>query len=75
VLDLAVPRRIKGYVDTRAFYCGTPAPLYPSSEAGWVAEVNCTPGELVKVDRVVVADAAERTTPQVLKMDHDPTSI
>jgi exonuclease SbcD len=43
--------------DTRAFYCGTPAPLYASSEAGWVAEVLCTPGEPVKVERVVVADS------------------
>jgi DNA repair protein SbcD/Mre11 len=40
---------------TRAFYCGTPAPLYASSEAGWVAEVNCTPGASVRVERVVVA--------------------
>ncbi|MGH7877897.1 MAG: metallophosphoesterase family protein, partial [Candidatus Binataceae bacterium] len=40
---------------TRAFYCGTPAPLYAGSEAGWVAEVNCTPDAPVRVDRVVVA--------------------
>jgi DNA repair protein SbcD/Mre11 len=39
---------------TRAFYCGTPAPLYDSSEAGWVLQINCVPGEPVKVDRVSV---------------------
>ena len=48
--------------DTRAFYCGTPAPLYASSEAGWVAEVICTPGEPVKVERVVVAGVAGTAT-------------
>jgi DNA repair exonuclease SbcCD nuclease subunit len=40
---------------TRAFYCGTPAPLYASEEAGWVAEVRCVPGEQVSIERVVVA--------------------
>ena len=39
---------------TRAFYCGTPAPLYASSEAGWVARVTCVPGEDVKIDRIIV---------------------
>jgi exonuclease SbcD len=42
--------------NTRAFYCGTPAPLYASEEAGWVAQVNCVPGELVQIERVVVRD-------------------
>jgi len=40
---------------TRAFYCGTPAPLYASEEAGWVAEVRCVPGERVSIERVIVA--------------------
>ena len=44
---------------TRAFYCGTPAPLYASSEAGWVAEVVCNPGEPVKVDRIIVRNGAD----------------
>jgi DNA repair protein SbcD/Mre11 len=39
---------------TRAFYCGTPAPLYAGSEAGWVAEVVCLPGQPVQVDRLIV---------------------
>ena len=45
---------------TRAFYCGTPAPLYASSEAGWAAEVVCIPGEPVKVDRIIVRNGADR---------------
>jgi DNA repair protein SbcD/Mre11 len=40
---------------TRAFYCGTPAPLYASSEAGWVLQINCIPGEPVQVERLIVA--------------------
>jgi exonuclease SbcD len=40
--------------DTRAFYCGTPAPLYAGSEAGWVAYVRCMPGAPVQVERLVV---------------------
>jgi DNA repair exonuclease SbcCD nuclease subunit len=43
--------------ETRAFYCGTPAPLYASSEAGWVAEARCSPNEGVSVERVVVPNA------------------
>jgi exonuclease SbcD len=39
---------------TRAIYCGTPAPLYASSEAGWAAEVLCRPGAPVIVERVMV---------------------
>jgi DNA repair exonuclease SbcCD nuclease subunit len=39
---------------TRAFYCGTPAPLYASSEAGWVLQINCVPGEPVQVERLIV---------------------
>jgi len=39
---------------TRAFYCGTPAPLYASSEAGWVLQIDCIPGEPIKVERLVV---------------------
>jgi DNA repair protein SbcD/Mre11 len=39
---------------TRAFYCGTPAPLYASSEAGWVLQINCVPGEPVQVERLMV---------------------
>jgi DNA repair exonuclease SbcCD nuclease subunit len=42
---------------TRAFYCGTPAPLYASSEAGWVLQVSCIPGEPVQVERVQVGEA------------------
>ena len=43
---------------TRAFYCGTPAPLYASSEAGWVAHVSCVPGEPVRIDRLIVDNQA-----------------
>ena len=39
---------------TRAFYCGTPAPLYASTEAGWVAEVVCQPGQPIQVERTLV---------------------
>jgi DNA repair protein SbcD/Mre11 len=46
--------------DTRAFYCGTPAPLYSGSEAGWVAEILCTPGQPVKVDRLSVPNDADQ---------------
>jgi DNA repair protein SbcD/Mre11 len=42
---------------TRAFYCGTPAPLYASSEAGWVLRINCLPGEPVQVERLSVVDS------------------
>jgi DNA repair protein SbcD/Mre11 len=41
---------------TRAFYCGTPAPLYASDEAGWVAQVTCVPGEPVQIERLVVRE-------------------
>ncbi|HKV53220.1 MAG TPA: DNA repair exonuclease [Candidatus Binataceae bacterium] len=41
---------------TRAFYCGTPAPLYAGSEAGWVLEVMCVPGEPLRVERLVVGE-------------------
>jgi exonuclease SbcD len=47
---------------TRAFYCGTPAPLYASSEAGWVLQVNCVPGEPVRVERLMVGDGSEMTS-------------
>jgi len=39
---------------TRAFYCGTPAPLYASTEAGWVLQISCVPGESVHVERLMV---------------------
>jgi DNA repair exonuclease SbcCD nuclease subunit len=42
---------------TRAFYCGTPAPLYASSEAGWVLEINCAPGEPIQIERLIVSGA------------------
>jgi len=48
---------------TRAFYCGTPAPLYASSEAGWAAHVYCSPGRAVTVERVRVEEEADRPTP------------
>lgn len=41
---------------TRAAYCGTPAPLYASAEAGWVAWVTCVPGEPVRIDRLLIGD-------------------
>jgi DNA repair exonuclease SbcCD nuclease subunit len=44
--------------DTRAFYCGTPAPLYASSEAGWVAHVNCVPNLPLAIERVRVGEEA-----------------
>jgi hypothetical protein len=65
VLDLAVPRRIRGICRRAHFCCGTPAPLHASSEAGWMAEVICTPGEPVKVDRVVVADTTAKSSSAV----------
>ena len=46
---------------TRAFYCGTPAPLYASSEAGWVLKIDCVPGEPVEVERLAVANATSGT--------------
>jgi DNA repair exonuclease SbcCD nuclease subunit len=39
---------------TRAFYCGTPAPLDSCDEAGWVALVNCVPGLQPSVERLAV---------------------
>jgi DNA repair exonuclease SbcCD nuclease subunit len=39
---------------TRAFYSGTPAPLYASEEAGWVAYVSCVPGAPPSVERLTV---------------------
>ncbi len=39
---------------TRAFYCGTPGPMYSSTESGWVARVTCEPGGPVKVERLAV---------------------
>jgi DNA repair protein SbcD/Mre11 len=42
---------------TRAFYCGTPAPLYAGNEAGWVAYVTCVPGEAPSVERLAVRRA------------------
>jgi DNA repair exonuclease SbcCD nuclease subunit len=45
---------------TRAFYCGTPAPLYAGSEAGWVLQINCIPGEPVQVERQMVGGSMLR---------------
>ena len=39
---------------TRAFYCGTPAPLYSGDHSGWVAWVECIPGEALRVEQVIV---------------------
>lgn len=39
---------------TRALYCGTPAPLYSSEEAGWVVVADLTPGQPVSIERVLV---------------------
>ncbi|HYA34841.1 MAG TPA: DNA repair exonuclease [Candidatus Binataceae bacterium] len=39
---------------TRALYCGTPAPLYSSDNSGWVAVVDCFPGEELLVQRALV---------------------
>ncbi|HJU10692.1 MAG TPA: DNA repair exonuclease [Candidatus Binataceae bacterium] len=39
---------------TRAFYCGTPAPLYAGSEAGWVLQISCIPGEPIQIERLMV---------------------
>jgi DNA repair exonuclease SbcCD nuclease subunit len=39
---------------TRAFYCGTPAPLYSGDHSGWVAWVACIPGQPLSVERVIV---------------------
>jgi DNA repair exonuclease SbcCD nuclease subunit len=40
--------------DTRALYCGTPAPLYESDNSGWVAVVDCVPEAGVAVEKVGV---------------------
>ena len=40
--------------NTRALYCGTPAPLYASDNAGWVAAVDCTPGQPLTIEKVIV---------------------
>ena len=40
---------------TRAFYCGTPAPLYSTENSGWVLWVNCVPGEPVSIEKLIVA--------------------
>ena len=39
---------------TRAFYCGSPGPVYSSTESGWVAHVTCAPDEPVRVERLAV---------------------
>lgn len=39
---------------TRAFYCGTPAPLYSSENSGWVLWVECVPGEPLAIERLMV---------------------
>ncbi len=39
---------------TRAFYCGTPAPLYSSENSGWVLWVNCIPGQPLLIERLMV---------------------
>jgi DNA repair protein SbcD/Mre11 len=39
---------------TRAFYCGTPAPLYSTDNAGWVLCVDFAPGEPIKVEKLTV---------------------
>jgi DNA repair protein SbcD/Mre11 len=43
---------------TRAFYCGTPAPLYTSDHTGWLALVNCVPGDRPDVERLAVLPRA-----------------
>jgi len=42
---------------TRAFYCGTPAPLYAGSENGFVAEVTCAPSEPVNVKQLAIGSS------------------
>ena len=44
--------------ETRAFYCGTPAPLYAGSEAGWILQIDCIPGKPVQVERLLVSSSA-----------------
>ncbi|HTY54316.1 MAG TPA: DNA repair exonuclease [Candidatus Binataceae bacterium] len=39
---------------TRAFYCGTPGPMYSSADSGWVARVTCEPDGQVRVERLAV---------------------
>jgi DNA repair exonuclease SbcCD nuclease subunit len=39
---------------TRALYCGTPAPLYSSDEAGWVVVADLAPGRPVAIERVPI---------------------
>jgi len=46
---------------TRAVYSGTPAPLYASDEAGWVAYVSCVPGRTPQVERIAVRPNGARS--------------
>ncbi len=39
---------------TRAFYCGTPAPLYSTDSSGWVLSVSFVPGQPVSIERLMV---------------------
>ncbi len=39
---------------TRAFYCGTPAPLYSNGHVGWVAHVSCVPDGSIIIERLPV---------------------
>ncbi len=39
---------------TRAFYCGTPAPLYSSDNSGWVLWINFIPGQPLSIERLMV---------------------
>jgi len=39
---------------TRALYCGTPAPLYAGDNSGWVAVVECIPGQPPAIDKAIV---------------------
>jgi exonuclease SbcD len=39
---------------TRALYCGTPAPLYAGDHSGWVAWVECIPGQPITIERLIV---------------------
>jgi DNA repair exonuclease SbcCD nuclease subunit len=52
--------------DTRAFYCGTPAPLYSTENAGWVAWIDFTPGEAVRIERISVEGNTVAPEPKLI---------
>lgn len=42
---------------TRAFYCGTPAPLYSTENAGWALWIECHPGEPLRIEKLAISES------------------